>query len=40
MPDATFGEIEFRIDAWDGVFPFDFARAGTTALAVHVWSDE
>jgi hypothetical protein len=40
MTDPTFGHIDFRIDAWDGILPFDFARAGTTALAVHVWSDE
>jgi hypothetical protein len=39
MTDRTFGEIEFRIDAWDGVVSFDFATAGTTTMAVHVWSD-
>jgi hypothetical protein len=34
MKDRTFGDIEFRIDAWDGVYPFEFAPAVTTALAV------
>ena len=40
MIDPVFGQIEFRIDAWDGIVPFQFTPANTTQLAVHIWSDE
>ena len=40
MTDPTFGDIEFRGDTWDGLVRVDFATAGTSAFAVHVWADE
>jgi hypothetical protein len=36
--DPVFGEIEFGVDAWDGLCPFDFPPAGTAEFAVHVWA--
>jgi hypothetical protein len=38
--DPSFGEIEFSIDAWDGLAPFEYRPSGTTMFAVHVWADE
>lgn len=40
MTDPTFGEIVFRIDAWDGLVPFEHGLSGMTGFAVHVWADE
>ncbi len=40
MTDPTFGKITFRIDAWDGLVPFEHEPSGISAFAVHVWADE
>jgi len=38
--DPTFGEIEFSIDAWDGLVPFEHGPSGTSGFAVHIWAGE
>ncbi|MDG3006368.1 hypothetical protein [Paludisphaera mucosa] len=40
MTDPTFGEIEFKIDAWDGLAPFAYEPSRTSRFAVHIWADE
>jgi hypothetical protein len=40
LTDPAFGEIEFHVEAWDGIVPFDFDQTRMTEFAVHIWADE
>ncbi len=40
MNDPTFGEIEFSIDAWDGIVPYEHAPSNAAEFAVHIWADD
>lgn len=38
--DPTFGEIQFQIDAWNGLVSFPDNPSGTREFAVHIGADE
>ena len=40
VTDPAFGEIEFNVEACDGIVPFDFNRTRMTGFAAHIWADE
>ena len=40
MIDPVFGDIEFDVDAWDGICPFVFPASRTAEFAVHVCADD
>lgn len=40
MDDPVFGEIEYRIDAWEGSAPFEHGPSGLSDLFVHIRADE
>jgi hypothetical protein len=40
MIDPSFGEIEFSIDAWDGLAPFVHDPSGSSEFALHIWADQ
>lgn len=40
MNDPTFGAIRFRIDAWEGEYPFVHGPGGTKGIFLHIRAPE
>lgn len=40
MSDPDFGSLQYRVDAWDGLSPFEFEPSHTTHFAVHILAPE